>query len=146
MSRITNKERMWAIEGREWVLDSFKCCLEYVAEKLEDGAESVKILEYRAADCFDIDLDFLTDQMWDVLSDLLQEDEELSHDDGWPCLQPSHFKKDMERPVEWFSMRHALAQITRHHVDYCEAAWQPTGKEIVVTPENLEKLWDGCDE
>ena len=117
----------WCVKNREWELCSYNEALEKAREMIAGGAESVTLEEYRAAELVDVDLDELTGAViWEVYEQFA-EDERLGHDAGGPELDRA--TKDS---AAWLQLRAALEALLRDHLDLSDAAWQPTGRTILV--------------
>ena len=117
---------MWAADGREW----FMAALSVIAED-DDLRDSDVLCEYREP-CADDLPDYAAD-IADAVQDWMREGENLSHDDGWPCLNEQAFAA---------AIREAVASALAEHTDMSEATWQSTGRTMTAG-EARALLWGG---
>lgn len=129
----------WAIEDRENILTSLDDCAETV---LEDELGATLALEYRPPDFMDIDADSLADDVWSFISDRINEDEDICHDDGCPCLNPPYFRAGKIRPLSWNVLRDAVQEVLSRDSDMSEAAWVPTGKTVLIAADGTYDVGD----
>lgn len=115
---------MWAAVGREWVL----AALPVIAED-DDLRDSDALREYREPTAGDLP-DYAA-EIADAVQDWMREDQGLSSDDGWPCLNEQAFAA---------AIREAVASALAEHTDFSEATWQPTGRTMTVG-EARTLLW-----
>ncbi len=129
---------MWAIENREDVLQTLDGCAEDV---VEDNLGAVEAREYRPPDFMDIDADFITDEVWSFISDMINEYEDLCHDDGGPLLNPPYFRtRRTLRPLSWNVLRDAVQEVLSRDSDMSEAAWVRTGKTARISVDGTYEI------
>lgn len=123
----------------EWIA-LYECqpldvALETAREWLEEHKdhESVRLQEVRPAESADLP-DYTADVI-ERLSTWLYEDETLCHDNGAPELCPEPVKGTALE-----ELRYALRAYLNEHVDLSGAAWQGTGRCLLVTMDSYSLL------
>lgn len=144
----TEERRLWSLQTgdeEEARLSSFEEAKALAIARIEDG-ETMTLLEWRPPTAADVDVDCWTDRLWQWLGQQLEDDpgDGLETVDGYtprlgdftPPGVERHASAGPDTRVEaWDRLRGALWQVLRDHVDFCEAAWQPTGTTFVVTAD-----------
>ena len=113
--------------------------IETALEWLEDHSDATEIYldEMRAPTVDDVDRHDYTADVIDALNDWLREDAQFVCDDGEARLytQPDS--------PEYAAVRDAIRAYIRAHVDLTEAAWQPTGRQLVVRRDGSHEITGG---